>query len=84
MENNKDNELIYSESDLENAYWEGIKDKTSFLAVIAVVLLLASVVGSFAGKVLPPLMEFTLKQAMSAEEGTHLPGSLPKQSIQAN
>ena len=58
---NKDNELelyselkLYSELDLINAYREGVRDKISFLAVIAAALLAASVVGTVVGKVIPP------------------------------
>ncbi len=47
----------YNESDLSNAYWEGIKDKTLFLAVIVAALIAASVVGTVVGKVIPPILE---------------------------
>ena len=60
----------YNELDLKNAYWEGIKDKTSFLAVIIAALLAASVVGSVVGKVIPPILEFVFKPTIPVEEGS--------------
>ena len=57
----------YNESDLINSYWKGIKDKTSFLAVIVAALIAASVIGSIVGKVIPPVLEAVFNPTVPKE-----------------
>lgn len=64
----KDNELrLYTELDLKNAYWEGIRDKTSFLALIVAALLVTSVVATVVGKVIPPILEAVFNSTIPNE-----------------
>lgn len=65
----KDNELrVYTELDVKKAYFEGVKDKTSLLAVIFIAFLTTSVVGSIVGEAIPLILEVVFKPTIMVQE----------------